>query len=136
MADLRSLDEELCIIGQELIDTEYILDDVRESGVRVAFLRSELEKKTKTKIVYGQCERVPDKYLWAVPFDFLITVFSPNTERFTEEQLRILLLHELMHIGVEKDGNAYDYYVKEHDIEEFSEIIKRYGIDWSKEDEA
>ena len=133
MADLRQLDEEYTTLGMELIAEEPELVDIRESGVRVAFLKSELEKKTRTKLVCGQCEKVPDKYLWAVPFDFLITVFAPNVERFTEKQLKILLLHELMHVGIEQDGNEYSFYVKEHDIEEFNEIIKRYGEGWSEE---
>lgn len=133
MADLRVLDEEYTELGQELIDEDPALDDVRESGVKVAFLRSELEKKTRTSLIYGQCEKVPDKYRWAVPFDFTVTVFAPNVERFTLEQLKILLLHELLHIGVEKDGNEYDFYVREHDIEDFNEIIDRYGIGWNAE---
>lgn len=133
MADLRVLDEEYTELGQELIDEDPALNDVRASGVRVAFLRSELEKKTRTSLIYGQCEKVPDKYRWAVPFDFTVTVFAPNVERFTLEQLKILLLHELLHIGVEEDGNEYDFYVREHDIEDFNEIIDRYGTGWSAE---
>ena len=133
MADLRVLDEEYTALGQALIDEDPALEDIRASGVSVAFLRSELEKKTRTSLIYGQCERVPDKYRWAVPFDFMVTVFEPNVERFTEDQLKILLLHELLHIGVEEDGNEYDFYVREHDIEDFNEIIDRYGVGWSAE---
>lgn len=130
MADLREIDEECTILGQELIDEESELEELRESGVQIAFLRSDLEKKTKTKVVYGKCEKVPDKYKWAVPFDFMITVFSPNIEKFSEKQLRILLFHELLHVGAEKDGNAWNYFVKPHDIEEFETIIDRYGMRW------
>ena len=82
------------------------------------------------KSVFGQCEKVPDKYKWSVPCDFTITIFEPNVERFTEEQMRILILHELMHVGVLKDGNEENYFIRPHDIEDFRTIIEKYGLDW------
>ena len=57
-------------------------------------------------------------------------MFEPNVERFTEEQIRILLLHELMHVQITKDGNEEVYSVRPHDVEDFREIIERYGMDW------
>lgn len=119
-------------IGMELIATEESLRPVAESDATIVFLASDLEKKANRKAVYGQCEKVPDRYRWAVPCDFTITVFEPNTERFTDEQLRILLLHELMHVGIERDGNAESYYVVPHDIEDFYEIVERFGAGWSE----
>lgn len=47
----------------------------------------------------------------------------------SEKQLKILLEHEIMHIGVE--GNRL--YVVPHDAEEFTEIIRKYGIDWAED---
>ena len=83
-------------------------------------------------MVHGQCEKVPDKYKWAVPCDFTITVFEPNVEKFTDEQLYILLFHELLHVGIELDGNEEKYFVKPHDIEDFKLIMNRFGMDWSE----
>jgi hypothetical protein len=130
--DTRHISEEYTEIGQELIATEEILADIRESEATIAYLGSEYEKTSQGKAVYGQCEKVPEKYKWAVPCDFTITVFEPNVERFTDEQLRILILHELMHVGIEKDGNEEKYYVRPHDIEDFELILSRYGLDWSR----
>ena len=61
-------------------------------------------------------------------------MFEPNTERFTDDQLRILLLHELMHVGIEKDGNEEKYRIVPHDVEEFKAIIERYGVDWADDE--
>ena len=128
--DTRHISEEYSRIGQDLIETEEILSDLRESEVTIVYLGSEYEKTSHGKTVFGQCEKVPEKYKWSVPCDFTITIFEPNVERFTEEQMKILILHELMHVGVLKDGNEESYFIRPHDIEDFRDIIDRYGLDW------
>ena len=128
--DVRTINERYTEIAAELIQEEPILAEIRDSNVQIVYLSSEHEKKSGRKLVAGQCEKVPEKYRWAVPCDFTITVFEPNVERFTEEQIRILLLHELMHVQITKDGNEEVYSVRPHDVEDFREIIERYGMDW------
>ena len=128
--DIRHISDEYTEIGNDLIQTEEILSDLRESDVTIVYLGSEYEKTSHGKSVFGQCEKIPDKYKWSVPCDFTITIFEPNVERFTEEQLRILILHELMHVGIAKDGNEETYFIRPHDIEDFRDIIERYGLDW------
>ena len=96
------------------------------------YMSSEHEKKSNGRLVFGQCEKVPDKYKWAVPCDFTITIFEPNVERFSEEQLKALLFHELLHVGIHTDGNEEVYSIVPHDVEDFRIIIDRFGIDWSK----
>ena len=91
-----------------------------------------MEKKSNRREVYGQCEKVPDRYRWIIPYDFTITLFEPNIERLDDEQIRILLLHELMHVGIDVDGNEETYYVVAHDVEDFRDIIDKYGMDWSQ----
>ena len=129
--EIRAVNTRLKQIAEDLIDTEPSLADIAGSAVKIAYLSSDMAKTHGRKLVFGQCEKIPDKYKWSVPYDFTITVFEPNAERFTDEQLRILLLHELMHIGVEKDGNEEVYSIVQHDIEDFRSIIDRYGLDWS-----
>lgn len=129
--DTRTINDGYALIARELIDTDECLEYIRESNVTIVYLSSELEKKSKRKLVFGECEKVPDRYKWAVPCDFTITVFEPNVERFTDEQLRILIFHELLHIGIEKDGNEESYFVRPHDIEDFEEVLRRYGMRWA-----
>ena len=133
MSDLRQISDEYAEIGGDLVQTDPLLKYIRDSDVRIVFLSSEHEKKQGRKLVLGQCEKVPDKYRWAVPYDFTITIFEPNVERLTDDQIRIVILHELLHIGIEKDGNEEKYSIVPHDIEDFREIIDRYGLDWSGE---
>lgn len=126
----RIIREEYKRIGEELILTAPELDDIRDSAVNIVFLGSDYEKKSQGRTVFGECEKIPGKYRWAINYDMAIIVYEPNVERFTEEQLRILLLHELMHVGVKVDGNEETYYVVPHDVEDFRAIIDKYGMDW------
>ena len=127
----REISDEYKHIGEELILTAPELDAIRESTVSLVFLKSDFEKKSKGKTVYGECEKIPGKYRWAIPYDMAIIIYEPNVERFTKEQLRILMLHELMHVGIKEDGNEETYYVVPHDVEDFRAIIDKYGLDWS-----
>ena len=134
--DQRSISEEYSELAMDLIRTEPELAYIAESEVTIMYLTSELAKKKGKKFVFGECEKVPEKWKWAVPCDFTITVFLPNVERFTEEQLRILLLHELKHVGITKDGNEEVYLIIDHDIEDFRSIVDRFGLDWSRFEQA
>jgi predicted metallopeptidase len=131
MADFREINEHYAEVAAELIAEEPALEYIAESNVTIVYLSSDLEKTNKGKRVCGQCEKVPDKYRWGIPADFTITVFEPNVEKFTDEQIKILLFHELLHIGIEEDGNEERYFIRPHDLEDFKLIIDRFGTEWS-----
>ena len=133
MSETREISEEYALIANGLIQTDEELEYIRNSGVCIIYLASDREKKSKGRLICGECEKVPDKCKWSVPCDFTITIFEPNVEKFTEEQLRILILHELLHVGIEMDGNEEKYYVVPHDIEDFRVILERYGVDWNEQ---
>ena len=131
--DNREISEEYAEIGARVIEEEDSLIDLRNSQATIVYLTSEKQKNAKGKVVCAECEKVPDKYKWSVPADFTITVFLPNVEGFSEEQKRILMFHELKHVGIifNADGSE-TYSTVPHDYEDFKEIIDRYGTDWSK----
>jgi predicted SprT family Zn-dependent metalloprotease len=54
-----------------------------------------------------------------------VTIFEPNVAEFSEEQMRILIFHELLHVG--EDGKS----VRPHDLEDFKVIINRFGTEWN-----
>ena len=131
--DNRELSPEWADIAYEVIKNEKSLVDIRNSHATFSFLTSEQAKKAKGKKVCAECEKVPDKYKWGIPADFTITVFLPNVEGFSEEQKRILMFHELKHVGIvfNSDGSE-SYNTVPHDYEDFKEIIDRYGTEWSE----
>ena len=128
--DVRRISEEYTEIGHDLIENEPILSEIKNADVQIIFLASEHEKKHNGSKVYGQCEKVAEKYKWAVPCEFTITIFEPNVVDFSPEQLRILILHELLHVGVVDDK----FYIRNHDLEDFKYVIEKYGVDWDTTD--
>lgn len=131
MREICEQNDDYARIGAELIQAEKSLNWVRETEVSIGFMSSNKAKVSNGKTVFGQCERVPDRYKAFIPYDFLITVYEPNVIDFTSQQIRILLHHELLHCGVNMNAEP-TYKVVPHDVEEFNEIIDRYGLDWSE----
>lgn len=128
----RSINEQYAEIAARIIDEEDSLIDVANSHATIVYLSSDRECKSKDKITHAVCEKVADKNKWAIPADFTITVYEPNVVGFTDDQLRILLFHELLHVGIEftEDGEE-KYSIKPHDYEDFKIITDRYGTEWS-----
>jgi len=129
----RIIREEYAEMAKKIIDEELLLTDIANSQATIVYLGSDYAKTSKGKTVFGECEKVADKNKWAIPADFTITVFEPNCVGFTEEQMRILLFHELLHVGIEfLDDGSEKYSIKPHDYEDFKIVIDRYGTDWSE----
>ena len=134
--DKRTINEHYAEIGMELIQEEDVLIDIANSQATIIYLSSGHKKSSGGKIIHAQCEKVADKYKWGIPCDFTITVFEPNVEDFTEEQLRILIFHELLHVGIEFNNDGTENYsIKPHDLEDFKLIIDRFGTEWSMPNE-
>ena len=134
--DSRTISEHYAEIGADLIATEDALVDIANSGATIIYLSSEHKKMSSGKAVHAECEKISDKYKWGIPCDFTITVFEPNVEGFTEDQIRTLIFHELLHVKIDfnEDGTE-SYGINPHDLEDFKLIIDRFGTDWSKVDE-
>ena len=133
MSDNRQINENYAKIGAELIENEDILTDILNSQATIVYLSSDYAKTDKGRAVLGQCERVADKYKWGIPADFTITLFEPNLEGKSNEAIRRIILHELLHVGIEfKDDGSESYSINPHDIEDFKYLIDLYGTDWSE----
>lgn len=126
--DNRCMNEKYQEIAQELIDTRPELEALKFSDVTVILLDSDCEKKSKKKVVFGQCEKIADKYKWGIPCDFTITIFKPNVIGFTDDQIKILIFHELLHVGIDGDK----MFINPHDLEDFKIIIDEFGSDWNQ----
>ena len=128
MGEIRTINEDYQKIANELIATRPELEDLRNSDVTIICLASDQEKKSNGKLIFGQTEKIADKYKWGIPCDFTITIFDPNVAYWTEEQMKILMLHELLHVGVDGDR----LFIGPHDLEDFKSIIAEYGVDWAE----
>ncbi|WP_425057637.1 hypothetical protein SCACP_21550 [Sporomusa carbonis] len=85
--------------------------------------------KSKDKIRCAQIGTIQEKWSDIIyqftgkRFDYFIEFFRQNTERLTKEQLITVVYHELAHIGT--DGN-----IRHHSIEEWANIVAKFGPDW------
>ena len=131
--DNRQINLNYTNIALELLMNEPSLQHIKESHAVIIYLESDYAKTSKGKLVFGQCEKIQDKYKWGIPADFTITVFEPNVEKFTDDQIRTLLHHELLHVGIDKKADGSESYsIVDHDIEDFKLILDKYGTDWSR----
>jgi hypothetical protein len=130
----RTISEEYSAIAQEWIDSDPVFVDIANSQATIIYLSSDYEKKKpkQEKKVLGECEKVQDKNKWAIPADFTITLYEPNLIGASEEVIRRVIFHELLHVGIIfKDDGSESYFVREHDTEDFKECLDRWGTDWS-----
>lgn len=125
MSDTRTVSEYFTQMAEDLIENEEKLKHLRQAPIRIVYLESTHKKKSKGKIIHGQCEKVQEKNKWGIPADFTITIFKPNVQGMTGGQLRILMFHELLHIGE-------DYELAPHDLEDFRYIVDQFGVDWDE----
>lgn len=131
--DNRIIREEYAEIAKEIIEQEELLTDIANSQATIIYLGSNNPKTSKGKIILGECEKITDKYKWSIPADFTITVFEPNIVGLSDEQIRILLFHELLHVGIEfQEDGSEKYFVRPHDYEDFKVITDRYGTEWGR----
>lgn len=104
-----------------------------DAGISVDFVASQKQKKVgKEKIVLAECKKVQEFYKLYCPFDFIIVIYELNCEGLSNEQMKILIWHELEHIGI--DPETGEFYVKPHDVEEFDDIINAHGLHWQEVD--
>lgn len=131
MAETRTLNDHYAELGRALVDSEPMLAPIRDSAATICYLGSDYAKRSKGRTVYGECERVAEKNKWAIPADFLIVVYEPNCAGMDDAHLSRLLLHELLHVGVDADEDGGERYsVRPHDLEDFRECVDRWGVDW------
>lgn len=137
ITEVRTISEEYEKIGMELIENHPILENLNRfiaaQRIKLIFLESTKEKKSTLGIVHADCEKIADSKRWAIDADFVITVYKPNVLSFTEEQIKVLLLHELMHIGIDvTEKDDLKKYLVPHSVQDFRYILEKYGLDWAK----
>lgn len=119
--------DDLKELGEKIIATVEGMEYIDAFGINVGYVRSYQRKTEKGKIILGDCRKVNKAYGAFLPFDFIITIYDPNVRHLSENQLKVLMLHELKHIGVGPKG----FRIEEHDIEDFKDICRRFGLDWN-----
>jgi len=121
MTDYTEAPTEVIEIAQELIDAYH--PHLKEA--RIGFIMRETHKKSKGKSIMGTARKPPAWLNVFEELDFIIELAEDIYAALSPERRRALIDHELCHCGMGEQP-----YIKPHDIEEFTDIIERYG-DWS-----
>ena len=119
-------------LAHAVIDALPELWFIRDAEIRIGFLKSWKEKKTGRKLVYGECIKPPELYQDILGYDFLIVIYEANAAALTLNQKKILMWHELLHVGIDDSSGEPRYVVNPHDREEFDSIISRAGLRWDE----
>ena len=119
-------------LAHAVIDALPELWFIRDAEIRIGFLKSWKEKKTGRRLVYGECIKLPELYQDLLGYDFFIVIYEANAAALTLNQKKILMWHELLHIGIDDSSGEPRYVVNPHDREEFDSIISRAGLKWDE----
>lgn len=130
----RAINKNYEAIAEQLIQQEPELKYIKDSRVKITYLESDQCKKNgNDRYVLGECEKVAAKNRWAITSDFTITLFKNNLIGLSEDQIKIVLFHELLHVCIELGADGEEIYsVEKHDLEDFKIIVDRFGTDWAK----
>ena len=133
MSENYTLSEELKELAEEVINEREDLKHIIESGVRIGYMTSNKKKKSHGMIVQGDCEKVKPKNMKFIPFDFIITFYEPHVQFLDADKMRLLMYHELLHVGAERsEAGELRTWVRPHNIQDFREIVDVHGLDWSE----
>jgi hypothetical protein len=119
--------EDLEELGRAVIDAMPELGIIPAFDIKIGYVRNWQRKVEKGGVVHADCRKVNRTYGAYLPFDFIVTFYEPNIIHLSENQKKILMLHELRHIKMGERGLA----LENHDVEDFSDILSRFGINWS-----
>lgn len=134
MAEERYQSERFADLAEQIIQTEPLVEQLKIRNFTIVFLECDDMKTGSGGRIFGKTEIIQEKNKWAIPGDVSVTIYEGSCRGFTDEQYRILMLHELLHIQVTGKNNDIPK-IRPHDVQDFSEIIERFGRDWARIDE-
>jgi len=121
-------------LAQTVIDKHPDIQWLRTMNIRIDYVTSSKAKTASgDRSIHAQCKRIDEFHQIYCPYDFVIIFYLPNIGHMNDDQKKILLYHELLHIDYHetKDGEI-TYCCRPHDIEDFKKIIAEYGMDWAE----
>lgn len=101
--------------------------------------RQETKQKHGSKLIYAQISKIPTRWeeiiyqLTGRQFAYMIEVFKTNIYHMSRAQVVALLYHEMRHIQLVPGKNGPEIKLVGHDIEDWSQMIEKLGVDWGSE---
>ena len=86
------------------------------------------EKEADEHGVAGKCVKAPGLWRDVTGYHFAIWIRQHFWLEWPTEVQRAAVLHELLHIDVERDKNGQaKFSVRKHDVEDFVDVVRQYG---------
>lgn len=124
--------EELAVLGKSVIKAIEELRFIDDYEIKIGYVLCYEEKIKNGKIIMADCRKVTNVYSAYIPFDFIITFYEPNICHLSENHKKVLMWHELKHIGINDKTLKTEYKIIPHDIEDFYSITDKFGTRWSE----
>lgn len=121
-------DDEMKSLGEQIIVKVPGMAYINEFDIKVGYVKSYERKSKDGRSILGECRKVSKIYGAYLPFDFIITFYEPNMAMLSEDQVKILMWHELKHIGIGDRG----FIINPHDVEDFFDITDEHGTRWNE----
>lgn len=114
---------------KELAETVIQEQNLDVSPAKVEYL---LVYPNIAKTVAGRCIKTSKELSFFSGNDYLIEMSGELWDSIDDSVRYVLMQHELMHIMPVMNDKTGDwkFELRRHDIEDFSIIIKKHGIDW------
>lgn len=121
---------------------DYVLDIVKRlidlyheplKAARIGVIMRSEAPVTGGRVTYGNAEKVSAKAQVHVPYDFIIWLAADRFGNLAPMQKEALIDHELCHCQWDDIDMAAS--IRPHDVEEFTEILQRYGYWWPHAEE-
>lgn len=121
-------------IAKNVIDSIEELRYISELDIKVGYVKSYEAKIKDGRVIYGDFRKVNEIFQCFIPFDFIITLYEPNIMLLSENQIKVLLWHELRHIGINERTLKTEYKLIPHEVEDFHSILDRFETRWNMPD--
>lgn len=122
MPEYEQAPEIVLTMAQEIIEAHHKERRLLHEA-RICFVMRDEAPVSRGKQKWGAASKFPDKLRPHLDYDFLIWLAKDVWVGLTEEQRMALIDHELCHC----DYSQLSPSILPHDVEEFSEIVERYG---------
>lgn len=118
-------DEDLVKIADKVIE-ERKLDYLNCLNIRYVLVSPYISKS-----VVGKCIKPNHELKYFGGFDYLVEFSEDVWNGLTNELKEIVMYHELLHIHITINKKGEEIYkIIDHNVKDFSSIIKKYGIEW------
>lgn len=85
-----------------------------------------------SKRVAGKCIKTNNELKYYSNANYIIEMSADLWNGLNDDVKEILMLHEIMHIDcvVDDKSGDYKYLIRDHNVKDFSYIIKNFGVNW------